>query len=113
LPVVWEENEKLVAQKAAELKKASTPIPTEWITSEGDPALEIEELASNMKCDLIVMGSHGRSGLARLLMGSVAEHVVRKAECPVLIIKKPVPAAAVAQLEPVAAGCDARPDTEC
>jgi hypothetical protein len=36
------------------------------------------------------MGSHGRSGLARLLMGSVAEQVVRKAPCPVLVVKTPV-----------------------
>jgi len=38
---------------------------------------------------MIVMGSHGRSGLGRLLMGSVAESVLRRAECPVLIVKTP------------------------
>jgi len=41
-----------------------------------------------------VMGSHGRTGLARLLMGSVAEGVARRAPCPVLIVKQPVAAAA-------------------
>jgi universal stress protein A len=40
-----------------------------------------------------VMGTHGRSGLGRLVMGSVAEEVVRKAPCPVLTLKSPVPAA--------------------
>jgi hypothetical protein len=43
-------------------------------------------------CDLIVMGTHGRSGLARLFMGSVAEKVLREASCPVLTVKTPFPA---------------------
>ena len=55
----------------------------------GDPAREIVRLASEQKADLIVMGTHGRGGLTRLLMGSVAEEVVRRAECPVLTIKQP------------------------
>jgi nucleotide-binding universal stress UspA family protein len=58
---------------------------------EGDPATEILRIAQECKCDLIVMGTHGRTGVARLLMGSVAEHVVRKAECPVLVVKTPLP----------------------
>jgi len=41
--------------------------------------------------DLIVLGTHGRTGLARLLMGSTAEQVVRKASCPVLTVKTPIP----------------------
>jgi nucleotide-binding universal stress UspA family protein len=40
-------------------------------------------------CDLIVMGTHGRSGLSHLFLGSVAEEVVRKAECPVLVVHAP------------------------
>jgi len=40
-------------------------------------------------CDLIVMGTHGRTGLGRLLVGSVAEEVLRKAVCPVLVVKTP------------------------
>lgn len=55
----------------------------------GDPAPEIVHLAKEENVDLIVMGTHGRSGLTRLLMGSVAEHVVRRAECPVLTVKQP------------------------
>jgi nucleotide-binding universal stress UspA family protein len=56
----------------------------------GDPALEILDEAQESKVDLIVMGTHGRSGLGRLLMGSVAESVVRKAACPVLTVKAPI-----------------------
>jgi nucleotide-binding universal stress UspA family protein len=57
----------------------------------GDPATEIVRLANEDKADLIVMGSHGRSGLSRLLMGSVAEKVLRMAPCPVLTVKTPSP----------------------
>jgi nucleotide-binding universal stress UspA family protein len=55
----------------------------------GDPAAAIVDLAERENADLIVMGSHGRKGLTRLLMGSVAEAVVRKAKCPVLTVKQP------------------------
>lgn len=59
----------------------------------GDPAEEIVRLANDEHVDLIVMGTHGRRGLGRLVMGSVAEQVVRSAECPVVTVKTPVPAA--------------------
>lgn len=61
----------------------------------GDPAAEIVRLAEAEKVDMIVMGTHGRTGLKRLLMGSVAEAIVRRAPCPVLTFKEPQPAAAV------------------
>jgi nucleotide-binding universal stress UspA family protein len=64
----------------------------------GSPATAIVHLAEKEGVDMIVMPTHGRTGLSRLLMGSVAEEVVRKAKCPVLTIKaaapKPVRAAA-------------------
>ena len=52
-------------------------------------AREIVELAKEKGVDLIVMGTHGRTGLGRMLMGSVAEAVVRHAPCPVFIFKEP------------------------
>jgi nucleotide-binding universal stress UspA family protein/quercetin dioxygenase-like cupin family protein len=58
--------------------------------AEGDPAEEALRLAEAVRCDLIVIGSHGRTGLARLLTGSVAEEILRKATCPVLVVKTPV-----------------------
>ena len=57
--------------------------------AEGDPAMEIPEAARQIGGDLIVLGTHGRSGLRRLLMGSVSEEVVREAPCPVLTVKTP------------------------
>jgi nucleotide-binding universal stress UspA family protein len=53
----------------------------------GDPGIEITKYAEEVKADLIVMPSHGRRGLKRLLIGSVAERVVRLAHCPVLVLK--------------------------
>jgi len=58
---------------------------------EGDPAAEIVCVATDTACDLIVMGTHGRRGIGRLLMGSVAENVMRHAPCPVLTVKASVP----------------------
>jgi len=53
---------------------------------EGEPAWQILRLARETGCDLIVMGTHGRRGLRRLLMGSVAEKVVRESDVPVLLV---------------------------
>lgn len=63
----------------------------------GGPAEGILHVAENENAEMIVMSTHGRTGLTRMLMGSVAEEVVRKAKCPVLTVKgtpKAKPAAA-------------------
>lgn len=62
-------------------------VPYEHRLLLGDPAGEIVELAEGAAADLIVLASHGRTGLRRLLMGSVAEAIVRRATCPVLTFK--------------------------
>ncbi len=53
----------------------------------GSPATEIAKFAEKHHADLIVLPSHGRTGLARLMIGSVAERVVRLAHCPVLVLR--------------------------
>jgi nucleotide-binding universal stress UspA family protein len=53
----------------------------------GSPAEEITKYAENNQTELIVLPSHGRTGLARLMIGSVAERVVRLAHCPVLVLR--------------------------
>src|SRR4051794_33733005 len=63
-------------------------IPFEHKLLVGDPATAIVETAEKDNADLIVLGTHGRTGLTRLLMGSVAEAVVRRAKCPVVTIKQ-------------------------
>jgi nucleotide-binding universal stress UspA family protein len=65
----------------------------EYLVADGVPADEIVKAAEDRQCDLIVMGTHGRTGISRLVMGSVAEEVVRSAACPVLTLKSPMPAA--------------------
>jgi nucleotide-binding universal stress UspA family protein len=60
----------------------------------GSPAGGILEMAEREGVEMIVMATHGRTGLTRMLMGSVAEEVVRKARCPVLTVKAAVRAAA-------------------
>jgi nucleotide-binding universal stress UspA family protein len=72
---------------------------------QGDAPTEILRVAGEDKCDLIVMGTHGRTGLRRLLMGSVAEQVVRKSSCPVLTVKTPQsPVPSSEEAAPAAAG---------
>ncbi len=58
----------------------------EGIVGEGDPAYEIAQRAGSIGADFIVMGTHGRRGLPRLLLGSVAETVLRSAHVPVIVV---------------------------
>jgi nucleotide-binding universal stress UspA family protein len=64
-------------------------IQVEHRLEEGDAVIEILAVAEDTAADLIVMGTHGRTGVGRMLMGSVAEQVVRKAPCPVLTVRTP------------------------
>jgi nucleotide-binding universal stress UspA family protein len=63
----------------------------EAVTAVGEPAAEIVTHAREKAFDLVVVGTHGRTGLTHALMGSVAERVVRKASCPVLTVRPPKP----------------------
>ena len=65
----------------------------EYAVRVGTPAEEIVRYADICDVDLIIMGTHGRSGIAHALMGSVAEQVVRVAPCPVLLVRAPRQAA--------------------
>lgn len=71
------------------VRSADPQIAVEYVLSEEDPVAAILRTAVERNCDLIVLGGHGRTGWRRLLGGSVAEAVVRRAECPVLVIKQP------------------------
>ena len=61
----------------------------EDVIAHGDAAAEIVRVAREREVDLIVIASHGRTGLGRILFGSTAEEVVRHAPCPVLVVKPP------------------------
>lgn len=71
-------------------------VKTELLFDEGDPARQILERAALLPADLIVMGTHGLGGVERLMLGSVAEKVLRKSTCPVVTV--PPPAAMTATL---------------
>ena len=62
-------------------------IPRHTAVFEGHPPTEITRAAVEFDCDMIVIASHGRTGLEHILIGSVAEAVTRHAHCPVLIVK--------------------------
>jgi len=62
-------------------------VPVETAVLEGSPSRKIVRYAEQEECDLIAMGTHGRGGIDRLLLGSVAERVVRSSEVPVLTVR--------------------------
>ena len=66
-------------------------LEVETIVIKGIPFHEIINAATEIGADLIVIGTHGRTGLSHVVMGSVAEKVVRKASCPVLTVRMPSP----------------------
>lgn len=74
---------------AAELTRLlASNVPVDVATVDGPPPAEICAYAAAQGFDLIVIGSHGRTGLQRLLLGSVAERVVRHASVPVLVVRQ-------------------------
>lgn len=70
-----------------------TDVPLETHRREGTPVTEILEFARSHPIDVIVMGTHGRAGVERWLLGSVAERVVRRSPVPVLTVRVAAPAA--------------------
>ncbi len=85
---VGPEEDRDAAMKTLRAIKAPSPsITLEYRLIEGDPAGVIVNVAAETKADLIVMGTHGRTGFTRFIMGSVAEEVLREAPCPVLTVR--------------------------
>jgi len=76
-----------IKQRLRELYAPNRPIDVEYRVQEGDAAAEILRLAVEVGANLIVMGTHGRRGLSRLMAGSVATEVLHKSHCPVLALR--------------------------
>jgi nucleotide-binding universal stress UspA family protein len=83
LEEVRAEGQSIVQDACARVR---APVHASACVVTGSPVDQIEEVAGEMKPSFIVMGTHGRSGLGRALMGSVAEGVVRRAPVPVMIV---------------------------
>jgi len=82
-----ESGRKLTARAAERLRAAGFQVDT--LVEEGDPKSKIIDMAAQWSADLIVLGSHGRKGLDRFLLGSVSELVARHASCSVEIVRMP------------------------
>ena len=65
----------------------SIGVAVDFLVWEGDPGESIIEAATAESADMIVVGSHGRGTVSRFLIGSVSDHVVRNAQCPVLVVR--------------------------
>jgi universal stress protein A len=79
---------KMLEERKHQLEQDLEGVKIDTKIEMGDAAEVILETEKALNPDLIVMGSHGRKGISRLLMGSVAEVVFRHATCPVLLVKK-------------------------
>lgn len=74
-----------------DVKPTDPQVSVEYRLLSGDPAEAVVRLSDEEDVDMIVVGSHGRTGFSRALMGSVAESIVRKAHCPVVVCKQRIP----------------------
>jgi nucleotide-binding universal stress UspA family protein len=90
----------------------------EWepLITVGNPANEIARLAADKQIDLAIAASHGRSGLKRLILGSVTERLMRTLPCPLWVVRSPergfvTPATQAVQLKKILVGCDFSPDS--
>jgi len=84
-----DDERRSVREQLEQIRPVNPAIPVHHVFLDGDPAAEIVRYASDAAIDLIVMGTHGRSGLERLLVGSVTERVMRAAPCSVMAVKLP------------------------
>ena len=76
-----------ILDRLGELVPESSPIQVERLVEHGKAAEVIVQVAKEKHCDLIILGTHGRKGLARLFYGNVADSVTRSAPCPVLALR--------------------------
>jgi nucleotide-binding universal stress UspA family protein len=76
-----------VAAQAVVIRGREAGVPVSFMVWEGEPGPSIVDVATSEQVDMVIVGSHGRGSMGRLLIGSVSEHVVRNAPCPVLVVR--------------------------
>jgi nucleotide-binding universal stress UspA family protein len=92
LSVSLQRKTRVAAQRELRRLEKQVKVPnfrTYTVLTEGVPFHQIVRAAKRLRCDLIVLATHGRTGLAHAIMGSVAENVIRRAPCPVLTVRPP------------------------
>jgi nucleotide-binding universal stress UspA family protein len=92
-PQFYQENEDRAKETLASLRKPGWGTPAAVVTAVrwGSPVDAIVDYSREQAIDLIVIATHGRTGLSHVLLGSVAERIVRESPCPVLTIRSPRP----------------------
>ena len=83
-----EPNSERILKMLEDVRPSDPSVPYVHRLTMGDPAGEVVRIAAEENAEMIVLGTHGRTGMTRLLMGSVAEAIVRRAPCPVLVYRE-------------------------
>lgn len=96
-----------VAHRVAAARERGISVDCRVVThvAAGKPAIQIVQLATDLHCDVIMLGTHGRTGVQRLVLGSIAETVVRTAPCPVLVLREKDFSGGVPEIEPPCPKC--------
>jgi nucleotide-binding universal stress UspA family protein len=81
--------QRRIMQLTGQIRRRLPGMRVQGILAEGQPEIEIVRAARRLRCDAILLATHGRTGLAHILIGSVAERVLRMAPCPVLVVRHP------------------------
>ena len=83
-----EPSSERILKMLEDVKPSDPSVPYTHRLTMGDPAGEVVRIAEDENAEMIIIGTHGRTGMTRLLMGSVAEAIVRRAPCPVLVYRE-------------------------
>jgi uncharacterized membrane protein HdeD (DUF308 family)/nucleotide-binding universal stress UspA family protein len=90
-PPTRHSTEVVIGDPLADFRERAPGVPIDTRVEKGDPAGVILRTAEEVKCDLIVMGTHGRAGLSHRITGNVADEVAQRAPCPVVTMRCPFP----------------------
>jgi nucleotide-binding universal stress UspA family protein len=94
-----------LGDRLKETERVPEPVTLVAHEAHGDPAKVIVQTASDLEADMLIIGTHGRTGVQRVMMGSTAENVVRHAGCPVLVVRPKAHEHAVPEIEPACSRC--------
>ena len=83
-----EPSSERILKMLEDVKPSDPAVPYTHRLTMGDPAGEVVRMATDENAEMIILGTHGRTGMMRFLMGSVAEAIVRRAPCPVLVYRE-------------------------